>query len=127
MGAFFHGREIVQAVDQRRQAKGIRKQDGKFLPLRRTHFAHRGHECDALDPFRRRQVHLPGEGMQVPHRGCHHLPHPRVRCGRHLVKHRVCNRVRRQPLHSSLPFDLTAVTVPQPTAPGHNRQMNKSL
>src|SRR5438045_3863715 len=62
-----------------------------------------------LDPFRRGQVHLSGEGMQVLHRGCHHFPHPRVRCRRHLIKHRVCNRFRRQLPHAFLHFEPTVM------------------
>ena len=94
MGGFLQRSGVVQAVDQRREAERIGQQD-EFLPLRRTHLAGGGHEFDALDPFRRRQIDLAGEGMEVLDRRRHDRLQARVRRRRHLVEHGVRDRFRR--------------------------------
>jgi len=92
----------MQAVDERGQSQRIGQQD-EFLPLWRTHLARRGHEFDALDPFRRGQIDLAGEGMEVLHRRCHDHLQARIGRRRHLVEHGVRDRFRRQLTHASLP------------------------
>ena len=117
MGAFLDRGGVVQAVDQCRQAERVGEQDA-FLPRRRTDLADRGHEFDALDPFRRRQVDVAGEGMQVFHGGSHHLAHPRIRCRCHLFEHGIRNRFRRQLPHLHLPLANGYVRFRQPIVSG---------
>ena len=107
MGGVLQSGGVVQAVDQRREAERVGQQD-EFLPFRRAHLAGGGHEFDALDPFRRRQIDLAGEGMEVLDRRRHDRLQARVRRRRHLVEHGVRDRFRRQLTHASLP-ELPAV------------------
>ena len=108
-GRLLHLGLVVHDVDQRREAHRIRQQD-EFLARRRARLAHLGHELDALDPFRRRQVHLAREGVQVAHGRFHDLLHARVRRGRHLLEHGIGDRLRCVFAHRRSPLSLTGPT-----------------
>ena len=101
MRSLFHGGFVVQAVDQRRETERIRQQN-EFLPRRRADLADRGHEGDALDPFRRREIDVPGEGMQVFHRRRHDLLQAGIGRRSHLVEYGLRDVFRRQLLHGLL-------------------------
>ena len=73
----------MHRIDQRADAQHVGQQD-ELLAERRAGLADRGEELDAGQPFRRRQAHVSGEGVQVPHRRVHDLLQARIRRVRHL-------------------------------------------
>ncbi len=93
---------VVHRVDQRADAQHVGEQD-ELLAEWRACLADRGEELDAGQPFRRRQPHLAGEGVQVAHRGVHDLLQTRVRCVRHLLERGFGDGMFVKVLHGSAP------------------------
>ncbi len=74
-GAF--DRAMVDRVDQHREAKCIGEKD-KFLPLVVAHMAGLGEETDGGLPLGHGEVHVAGEGVEVPDQRLEHLAEARI-------------------------------------------------
>ena len=92
----------MQRVDHGAQAQHVGQQD-KFLPQRRAGLADGGQELDSGQPFFRRQVHLAGERVQMPHRRFGDLLQARIFRAGHLGQRLVRDGKFVQILHVGLP------------------------
>ncbi len=108
MRAEFAGLLVVQGVDHGTQAQDVGQQDELLAP-RRAGLANGGQELDPLQPFLGGQVHLAGEGVQMPHRRLADFLQARIVRAGHLGQRLVRDGEFVQILHVGLPGLICAL------------------